>query len=202
MAAHPSISNGDATQIANWILSLASPASVKKSMPANGTYVPLKDQKPGAVLVISASYTDQGGNNIKPLTGSGHVVLLSNQMTFSGKELVQGFVGMSFGGMRIMLIPPSGWFAMENMDLTGVKSISLMIGWQDAPAAGIDFEIHDGASDGALIGSGKLSVPKAGDKGGVARITLKTPLPGRHQLYFVCKTGGPMQAAVSRVIFE
>ncbi len=68
MPAHPTLSQNDATQIVNWVLTLANKDAVKKSLPPSGTITP-PAQKPGSVMVLSASYTDKGGNNIKALTG-------------------------------------------------------------------------------------------------------------------------------------
>ena len=107
--------------------------------------------------------------------------------------------GLEKGGM---VSAKAGWFALDEIDLTGVKSITLSIGWQDAPSAGVEFEIRDGAADGALLGTGNMPVPKKGDKSGAARITLKGKVGGKHNLYFVCKVGDPIQGAVSAVEFN
>ena len=51
---------------------------MKKSLPATGTVVPAVTEKPAGSMVLAASYTDKGGNNIKALTGNATVSLRSN----------------------------------------------------------------------------------------------------------------------------
>ena len=74
MPAHPNLTKEESKQIVMYIQSLASTAVQKKSLPAAGTIMP-NPAKGATVMVITASYTDQGGNNVKPLTGSKSVVL-------------------------------------------------------------------------------------------------------------------------------
>ena len=74
MPAHPNLTKDESRQIGLYIQSLASTAVKKKSLPAVGTIMP-NPAKGTTVMVITASYTDQGGNNVKPLTGSKSVVL-------------------------------------------------------------------------------------------------------------------------------
>jgi glucose/arabinose dehydrogenase/cytochrome c551/c552/type 1 glutamine amidotransferase len=74
MPAHPDLTKEESKQIVVYIQSLASTAVRKKSLPAAGTITP-NSAKGATVMVITASYTDQGGNNVKPLTGSKSVVL-------------------------------------------------------------------------------------------------------------------------------
>ncbi|MCM4170141.1 PKD domain-containing protein [Arenibacter sp. TNZ] len=74
MPAHPNLTNDESRQIGLYIQSLASTAVKKKSLPAAGSIVP-NPAKGATVMVITASYTDKGDNNVKSLTGSKSVVL-------------------------------------------------------------------------------------------------------------------------------
>ncbi len=74
MAAHPSLSKTETSQLVSYILSLSGPSD-KKSLPQAGSITPDKNVKPGSMLVITATYTDKGGNDIKPLTGTGTAIL-------------------------------------------------------------------------------------------------------------------------------
>ena len=138
MAPHASIPQNDLQEIVSWILSLGNKEAVKKSLPASGTIIPPAGQKPNTALVLSASYTDKGGNNSKALTGSNSIVLRSNNLAFSGKEEIKGFTTARFNGIRFMLLPQAeGWFALDSIDLSDVRSINLKAGWQTAPTSGI-----------------------------------------------------------------
>ena len=74
MPAHPNLTKDEARQISAYILSLANTGVKKKSLPASGSINP-NPPKGNTVMVITASYTDNGEDNVKPLTGSKSVVL-------------------------------------------------------------------------------------------------------------------------------
>jgi glucose/arabinose dehydrogenase/cytochrome c551/c552 len=160
MAAHPNLPEGDVRQIVQWVLSLSNQAAIKKSLPSTGSITPPANTKPGATLVLSASYTDKGGNNIKALTGRSTAVLNSSTVMFKGTEKMDGFVPYSYNGSYVMVLPKAqGWFAVDNIDLTGVNSVTLMVGWQAPPKYGYDFELRLDASDGKVLGKGGLTPP-------------------------------------------
>lgn len=206
MPAHPTLSQGDATQIVTWILSLANKTPAKKSLPEAGTITPPANEKPDAELVLSASYTDKGGNNIKALTGNTSIVLHSNTISFKGNEKVQGFTAMKYGGKNLLLLPQAGgWFAIDSIDLTDVKSANLMLGWQEAPKLSLDFEARLDGNDGKVIGQGSVA-PKAGEKTAMAHIALQPISDGKfHTIYFVYKPKDPktpIQVGITAVQFN
>ncbi|MEJ7676391.1 MAG: c-type cytochrome [Segetibacter sp.] len=207
MPAHPTLAQGDVAQIVTWILSLGNKAAVKKSLSQTGNLMPLANQKPNAMMVLSASYTDKGGNNIKALTGSTSLALRSSTISFKGNEKVQGFTSMKFNGMNLMLLPQAGgWFAIDSIDLTDVKSANLVMGWQEAPKSGLDFEARLDGNNGKVIGSGSLPVPKAGLKTATAHINLQDAGDGKfHTVYFVYKPKDlkiPLQVGITAVQFS
>ena len=85
----------DAQQIVSWVMSLANKTAAKKSLPQKGSVIPpavtsgatsVFGMKPAPTLVLSASYTDKGGNNIKALTGSSSISRNSNTVSFTGSK--------------------------------------------------------------------------------------------------------------------
>lgn len=189
MAAHPNIAQSDLNQIIGWIMSLSNKAEVKKSLPAKGTITPT-DQKPGAVMVLSASYTDKGGNNTKALTGRSSIALQGSTIRFKGNEKTQAFTAMAYNGMNLLLLPKqAGWFAVDSIDLSGVRSITLMAGWQDAPEFGFGFEARLDAPDGKVLGTGNLMPPIVkGQQGGMVHINLAAVTDGKfHTIYITSK---------------
>ena len=190
MAAHPNISQSDLQQILQYILGLSNKGAAKPSLPASGSIVPPAGTKPGSTLVVSASYTDKGGNNIKALTGRNSAALSSNFVNFTGKEKVSGFTVANFNGNNYMIAPAKqGWFALEGIDLTGVGSINLMAAWQVPPKIGFDFEIRLDSETGKLLGTGSLAAPT--DKkaqGGPVHVALTPVTDGAmHAVYVVAK---------------
>jgi glucose/arabinose dehydrogenase/cytochrome c551/c552/type 1 glutamine amidotransferase len=204
MAAHPNLSQGDAQQIISWIMSLSNKAAIKKSLPASGTIVPLANQKPTSVMVLSASYTDKGGNNIKALTGSNAVSLKSNTVSFTGNEKSKGFTTMKYGGANIMILPAGeGWFALDQVDLTGVKSLNLTCGWQVSPKIGYSFEARLDAPDGKLLGTGTMPVPKKGQQFGIVNVPIEPVPDGKfHTVYFIYNATEKSPGGVMSVQFN
>ncbi len=74
MPAHPTITSDESRQIAMYIQSLASNVVKKQSLPMSGKIL-AEAKNPGEMLVITASYTDEGANGVIPLTGSTSVAL-------------------------------------------------------------------------------------------------------------------------------
>ncbi len=207
MAAHPAISQDDLDKIIGWILSLSNKESVKKSLPQSGIVIPAANQKPNTSLVLSASYTDKGGNNIKALTGSTSISLRSSNLSFTGKEEVKGFTTVSFNGTNYLVLPQNaGWFAVDSIDLTGVKSVNIVTGWQEAPSFGFDFEARLDAPDGKLIGKGSIPAPPKGSQMGMAHLALETAADGKfHKIYFIYQSKDPkaaIQAGVAMLQFN
>ena len=203
MSAHPNLSQEDATQIVTWVLALSNPASVKKSLPASGTIVPPVTTKPGSTLVLAASYTDKGGNNIKALTGNATASLHSSTFTFKGTEKLNGFVPYKGNGMNILVFPAAeGSFGMENIDLTGVHSININSSWLEMPK-GFSFEARLDAPDGKVLGKGSMPAPKKGVQSGVAKLAIEPVTDGKfHSIYFVYKGEDKIKGGVASVQFN
>ena len=190
MAAHPTLSKDDLQQMVGYILSLAKTTDLKKSLPITGTIIPPADQKPGTALILSASYTDKGGNNAKALTGSKSISLAGSFMAFTGKESVTGFIPSRSRGRNQLVYPVSeGWFALGDLDLTGVKSVNIISEWPKISATRFDIEVRLDAPDGQLIGQGVVAPPKKGGDTSTTRLTLAGVKDSSlHKLYFISKT--------------
>ena len=203
MAAHPNLPQSDAQQIVAWVLSLGNQAAIKKSLPQTGTITPPADAKPGAALVVSASYTDKGGNNIKALTGRSTAILNSNSVTFKGTEKKKGFEVYNSPRGNFMVLPKAeGWFALDSIDLTGVGSATLMAGWQIPPEYGFDFELRLDAPDGKSLGSGALNPPGKGQQSAMVHVPLQAVTDGKyHTLYVLSKPKNAAEKATGGIAF-
>ena len=218
MAAHPNISQTDLQQIVTWVLSLANKTTAKKSLPASGSVIPpapapgkggsslaaMFSQKPPGVMVLSASYTDKGSNNTKALTGSSAVSLQSNNWSSAGNERMNKFTTFKYNGTNILIFPPGeGWFAIDSIDLTGVRSLNLIAGWQTPPTKGFGFEIRLDKPDGLVLGQGKLPPPVKGQQYGIVNMQVKgVPDNNFHSLYFIYKGSEPISGGIVSVQFN
>ena len=186
MPAHPNITNAEAGQITSYIQSLVEEVATKKSLPAKGTIMP--NPTPGAnVFVLTASYTDAGNGEAKPLTGLEKVYLMGSTVPFSDKTKTDGFTPITFGGRDLLVIPAKqGWFALENIDLKGVKTAYIAIGGQELPTSGLDFEMRLNAPDGKLLGKGSMPKAAAGQSSGMVTIPLRSASDIKaEEVYFV-----------------
>ncbi|MEM8888609.1 MAG: PQQ-dependent sugar dehydrogenase, partial [Bacteroidota bacterium] len=185
MPAHPDLEILSVNQIVAYVQSLAGEKNKKPSLPAKGSYTPQASQA-NKVLVMTASYTDQGGTEAKPLTGIKKIALKSSSIGFTADTPNQGFRHVKFGEMNLLITPrDGGWFAVEDIDMSGVRSSNMMLGWQNAPDKGMSFELRLGAVDGEVIGKGSMGRPAGGSQGGMINIRLNKQLTGTHSLYFV-----------------
>ncbi|HRQ51817.1 MAG TPA: Crp/Fnr family transcriptional regulator, partial [Agriterribacter sp.] len=168
MAAHPELAEDDAKQIVHWVLTLANPAAVKKSLPATGS-IPVKAVKENEALYISATYTDKGGTSVKPLSGESAFALRSSKLTFGGVTNMKAYSTVNAGGMRFMVVPgdKEGWFSVDSIDLQGVNGAVLLARWQgddDGPKAGFVLELRLGRADGQKIAEAVLDRAAVKDK--------------------------------------
>ena len=197
MAAHPNLPVIDVDQIVRWILSLGSNQLKQKSLPVSGTLSstldkPIEDK---GVLSISASYTDKGSARIKPLTGRSTSLLRNNKVLFSGKEKKKGFSNIGIGGLNILITPkPEGWFALDQIDLSGIGSLTVAAGWQSPPVYGFNLEARLDTPDGPVIGDGSIVAPQIASTkpGSLGRtevvIKIKEQKDGKlHDIYITSK---------------
>lgn len=184
MPAHPDVTREEARQIAAYIMSLAGDGETKSSLPPVGTITP--DAKaPDQVMVLTASYTDNGEGNARPLTGIKSVALPSNTITFSPTLRKEGIRDFSFNGMDLLILSGNeGWFSMDNIDLTGVSSINLTVGWQAPPAIGYDFEVRLDGPSGELAGKGSLNTPISGE-GTLVNLPLQNVYSGKRNVHIL-----------------
>ena len=195
MPAHPDLSRDEARQIVAYIMSLAGDKKENKSLPPSGTITP-EGMGSDQVLVLTASYTDSGAGNARPLTGIESVALPSNTMSFTPNLEKEGMSDISFNGMDLLVVAEQqGWFSMKDIDLTGVSSVNLGAGWQSPPAVGFDFEVRLGAPDGELAGKGSMNTPLDG-RGTLIRIPLQKAYTGKKDLYIHFKQQSASDSAV------
>ena len=198
MPANPDLKSADANALVTYILSLRNDA--KPSMPAKGSIDPTlgKQPSPTGALVISATYTDQGGENIKPLTGANSLVLTSNSPSLALASEFNGFNKMVFNGQTLLTIPgPPASFAMPATDLTGIGSVTLNLAIQSEVTQPINFEIRQDSPTGPIVAQGMVN-PGAGMQVPGMPIPFHTanlqvtgtPDGKKHKLYFMSDPRG------------
>jgi glucose/arabinose dehydrogenase/cytochrome c551/c552 len=153
MPAHPALKDADVKMILGWIRTLSGTAA--KSLPASGSLDPTLKQpiKDKGVLAVSATYTDKGGNNVKPLTGSYTLVLHNSRVALGKLKKKQGFTVISGKGFSYAEVPQyTGWLAIEGIDLTDIRKLSLSLNWISLPVPAYAFELHLDSPEGRKVG--------------------------------------------------
>ncbi len=192
MPAHPDVSAQEARQIALYIQSLAE--EKKPSLPASGSFVPTPATGDN-VMVLTARYTDQGRQGLQPLTGVASITLRANTLFFDGETPSEGFQHFNFEGTELLIVPEeTGWFLLEDIDLTGVKAVNLTAGWQDPPTSALQFELRLDEVNGELAGTGQLSAPYA-PAGGLVSIRLNQPVDRKVDRLFIVFVPGQVSNA-------
>ena len=191
MAAHPDLKKEDAANIVTWIQSLSTEES-KVRYPSTGTLPPILGQKEkeNGVLVIAASFTDEGAPGIKPMTGTAEATLRNSKMFLENASDLSGFTSMNYNGKRILLVPrQKGSFAAGIVDMTGISAVSIGAGWQKPPLTGYSVEFRLDGPEGTLLGKGTIKgdpVSKPGMNISGTTFPIQKVDDGKyHQVYIV-----------------
>lgn len=184
MPANPTLEGADAEKVVAYILSLAKGGT--KSLPSEGVIIPKGDTN-GKTMVVTASYMDQGAPGAGALKGVKRIALSSNTVSLLEATDINEFNPVEFSGMNLLIIPKGGGhFALEDVDMSGVKNLTVGAGWQSPPDVPIELEVRLGSPEGELIGSGKMSTPPKDSEQGAITVKLKKSLQGKSdKLYFV-----------------
>lgn len=193
MPANPDIPESDLNALVSYILSLDQVS--RPSLPASGSVDPTqgKPATPTGMLMLSASYTDNGGENIKPLTGFSSVILRSNTIDMgTAVDLEGGYSSMAYDGANLLMVPKNkASFAINNVDLTDIGSVTVMGVVIGKLGDQYDFEIRTDSPTGELIGEGIYTEqPSKGPEGAPnyapVTIPVKAVTDGKmHKIYII-----------------
>lgn len=156
MPGHIDLSEEDAGRIVTWIQSLNDEqTNVAESLPAEGSVEPTlgKQVSPNGLLILSASVTDNGGAEAKPLTGNTSIYLRNNTMSFEQASNLDEYTTMTFGGNFLMGVPEGrGSFSLKDIDLTGIGSVTITSASMEPLTYEHQFELRLDSPDGEIIG--------------------------------------------------
>lgn len=159
MPANPDMKEADADKIVTWVLSLAGDQKGNQSLPASGSLDPTvgKPLSANGVFILSASYTDKGGENIKPLIGTQAVTLQNSVLDLSQASNLQGFSSFNMDGRNLLIAPASlAHFGFTQIDLTDITAINMMAGSQQPLKKGYKVVVKLDGPEGTTIGEGTI----------------------------------------------
>ena len=195
MAAHPALTNEQASAMVAYIMSLADPKTSAPSLPVRGTYVPPagSGDAPQGVLVLRASYTDRGANGMPAITKEKTIVLRSPNVVVASGELSEGVSKQSVPELpvEITVVNRSGAsVALKQIDLTGVGAVVFTaVAPAQYQAKGGKIEVRLDSPTGALLGETDVIRPTTDPAAPPSRLrTTLRPTSGLHDVYLVFRS--------------
>lgn len=184
MSAHPQLPKEDVAKIVKYILSLTDKKPV--SLPQTGTvsFTAHKNSDAKGRYVLSASYTDKGGDAV-PLTGGTTLVLRPARVQAEEADVLNN---IKLDNTTLGSIHNKSYFVFKNIDLKGVKQLTYNYASLNRDAT---IEVHVGSPKGEMIST--VSYTQTGDwnKFKLLSAPIKDP-GGKNDLYFVIrKDEGP-----------
>jgi cytochrome c len=195
MAAHPQLSKAQATQMVEYILSLASDKKVK-SLPlagkANFANAPKEGPAATSAYVLTATYEDKGASGMPSLSFTKQVVFKSPILNGSNvSDLQSGPRTLNAGGMvAIENIKNNSSATFKDVDLSGVGKLGFTI-VEMAPMKGGEIEVWLDSPTGKKLGT--VSFAKSPKMEVMAGIFMKpasiriAPVSGKHPIVLVFK---------------
>jgi cytochrome c len=159
MAAHPQISDADAKKMVDYIFSLKD--ARQASLPPQGVYdaIAHTGKKEGA-YIIQATYSDKGFKTAGSLSTTELKVLRSPKIkasTFDESKGASKFNVEQLGGDVAIATEDNSYIVFKDIDLTGIKSLTIGAFGQKGNTAGGKIEIRTGSPTGILLGEGTVA---------------------------------------------
>ncbi|MEX0884390.1 MAG: c-type cytochrome, partial [Cyclobacteriaceae bacterium] len=155
MPANPDLKEADARKIVAWVLSLEDMENQVPSLPSSGKINPTLDKVPAdnGIFILSASFTDKGGENIKPLSTNKTIYLRNSKIDLNEIDRIHAFNYISVEGNQVLLAPKGiGYFALDNVDLTGISSVNIQVDSGKKFDFGYQLEVRAGGIEGEILG--------------------------------------------------
>lgn len=213
MSAHPDLPEGDAKQMANYILSLAGPPPAAKSRPPRGRLAldQHRPEVPGR-YIVQASYTDKGnGNQIPRLTSTDVVVLRSPKLT--AHKFAEADRAMAYhvkpednpvgdDELDLLVAIHDGWVTYGELDLTGINRIDAHLALVPNITSGGTIEVvADNPRNGPVLGSATIEQGISTYGENTLQIPLAAPTEaGERPIYFRFKADDDGADAVMSAI--
>ncbi len=194
MPPHPQLSENEAQQMVEYILSLTEEPDTPASLPVEGTYAPPKAAE--GVVVLRAAYTDQGANGLPGASSEATLALRAPTVVVANGELGDGvmkFAAPQFPTPMTVVMAPDSYVRLEQIDLTGISEVRfLALTPTQLQAQGGKVEIRLDAPDGPIAGETGFIAPDASDF--MQETTMPAPISaaleaatGMHDVYLTFK---------------
>ncbi|RIV24098.1 PKD domain-containing protein [Fibrisoma montanum] len=180
MSAHPQIPMQDAQEMVKYIFSLTDEQK-RVTVPLQGALAlnEHKAEEPRGQYTLVATYTDNGGKVVGPLTATDVVTLRSAKVRALDAD---AYVGFPRWGNRLSAGGHKAYLLYKNIDLTGIKSLTY-----DYSSLNKDGEIELRLDSFAGPVISRTPYSTTGDWKTMRSVTgeLEKPITGKHDVYIV-----------------
>lgn len=196
MSAHPSISQAEAHQLVEYVMSLSGTNNQPASLPLKGTVDATagKPEKNNGVLYLMASYTDKGGPGIRPITGSDAIALRSPKLAAASFDKSDAVSTFEVEGTNLLIPSGNGWVAYDHLDLTGINGVNIAFLTREALKYGYTVEAFLDKLEGVKLGDVSIGT---GAKPGIPNTAIISFTPvtdgKKHSLYVRIKAADPAE---------
>ncbi len=189
MAAHPQLNEEEASEMVEYILSLAKEGAERASMPLSGRFTTdehVADSSKGT-YVLRVRYTDSGAEGAHPATSERALLLRHPHVEAESYDLADG-VSIQRGGRDepslVNNVYDGSYVAFRRIDLTDVDRLSYGLATNPLHSSGGRIELRLDGADGLLVSTAEVPSDSAffGPRETSAPVE---PTTGEHDLYFV-----------------
>ncbi|MEM7372893.1 MAG: PQQ-dependent sugar dehydrogenase [Bacteroidota bacterium] len=162
MSAHPQHTLPEATAMVAYILSLAQPPKHGQSLTPVGTLTPPNNHTD--LMILQASYTDQGANGIAPIESRTQQIFRPNiipAIHFDDSYRVMPKSYDDSGKLYAEVALNGCYVGFQDIDLTDIEKIRIKM---RSNANFIQVDVHQTAQDGPLIGRKREELEEKEDK--------------------------------------
>jgi cytochrome c len=195
MSAHPQLSEADAKEMVNYVLSLANEKQEKASMDPQGTFAANRHIGKGeeGSYIISAYYTDKGSKEVGPLMNRGMLILRHPKVQAEDYDDAQGVGKGNFAGQPAVTgMGNNEYISFKNLDLKEVNKLTFSYYANNASGK---LEVRLDNKNGKSIGSLALN-PGTDNKWQEGSMPLSGS-DGKHDLYIVYVAEGGQEGSVN-----
>jgi cytochrome c len=180
MSAHPQIPTQDAQEMVKYIFSLTDKQK-QTTLPLQGS-IALNEhsaEQPKGQYTLVATYTDNGGQVVGPLTSTDIVTLRNAKVNAIDADT---YVGFPRWGSRLSAGSHKAYLMFKGVDMTGIKSLTY-----DYSALNKDGEIEVRLDSYAGPVVSRTAFKKTGDWKTTNQVTSEfdKPITGRHDVYVI-----------------
>jgi cytochrome c len=163
MAAHPQISQQNASTMVSYILGLGNARIMKKKPATSGTFIPeapAGDNGRGSYL-LRVAYKDKGTDQLSSLASEKIIALRNPTLDPEKADVSKGTVLMTTPSRSFSLVGNGAYIGYKQLDFTNIKQIELLVQAQPrSGAVGGVVEVHLDSLDGPLVGQTEQVLPK------------------------------------------